>query len=109
MSNVTSICGTPRGAGGIPDSSNLPSRLLSLVMARSPSNTWISTPGWLSEYVVNVCVCLVGMVVLRLMSDVITPPAVSRPSDSGATSSSSRSCTSSDVSPLRMAACTAAP
>jgi len=30
-SKVTSICGTPRGAGGIPVSSNLPRRLLSLV------------------------------------------------------------------------------
>ncbi|CAG5867822.1 unnamed protein product [Menidia menidia] len=37
MSKVTWICGTPRGAGGIPASSNLPSRLLSLVMALSPS------------------------------------------------------------------------
>ena len=45
-------------------------------MARSPSYTWISTPGWLSAYVVNVCVCFVGMVVLRLISDVITPPGV---------------------------------
>ncbi|RNA39294.1 hypothetical protein BpHYR1_005079 [Brachionus plicatilis] len=26
MSNVTSIWGTPRGAGGIPDSSNLPNK-----------------------------------------------------------------------------------
>ena len=29
MSNVTSICGTPRGAGGRPVSSKLPSDLLS--------------------------------------------------------------------------------
>lgn len=49
------------------------------------------TPGWLSEYVVKVCVCFVGMVVFRLIRDVITPPAVSIPSDSGATSSNSRS------------------
>jgi hypothetical protein len=39
MSNVTSICGTPRGAGGMPESSNLPRRLLSFVRARSPSKT----------------------------------------------------------------------
>uniref|UniRef100_A0A1L8D730 Uncharacterized protein n=2 Tax=Nyssomyia neivai TaxID=330878 RepID=A0A1L8D730_9DIPT len=39
MSKVTSIWGTPRGAGGMPDNSNLPSRLLSRVMARSPSYT----------------------------------------------------------------------
>ncbi|KAF5220741.1 putative heat-shock protein hsp70 [Trypanosoma cruzi] len=36
-SKVTSICGTPRGAGGMPDSSNLPSRRLSFVICRSPS------------------------------------------------------------------------
>ncbi|ETE67606.1 hypothetical protein L345_06605, partial [Ophiophagus hannah] len=39
MSKVTSIWGTPRGAGGMPVNSNLPSKLLSLVMARSPSYT----------------------------------------------------------------------
>ena len=106
-SKVTQICGTPRGAGGIPLSSNLPRMLLSLVMARSPSKTWISTPGWLSEYVVNVCVCFVGIVVLRLISDVITPPAVSIPRESGATSNKSRSCTASDLSPCKIAAWTA--
>uniref|UniRef100_A0A8R7VB42 Uncharacterized protein n=1 Tax=Triticum urartu TaxID=4572 RepID=A0A8R7VB42_TRIUA len=36
-SNVTSICGVPLGAGGIPERSNLPRSLLSLVMLRSPS------------------------------------------------------------------------
>ncbi len=53
---------------------------------------------------VKVCVCLVGMVVFRLMSDVITPPAVSMPRESGATSSSRRSDTASEVSPTRIAA-----
>merc|ERR1719229_204348 len=43
MSKVTSICGTPRGAGGMPVRSNLPRRWLSLVMARSPSYTWMVT------------------------------------------------------------------
>ena len=91
MSNVTSICGTPRGIGGIPSRWNFPSRLLSFVIDRSPSYTWISTPGWLSEYVEKICVFFVGIVVFRGISTVITPPAVSRPNDSGATSSSSRS------------------
>lgn len=40
MSKVTSIWGTPLGAGGIPVSSNLPKILLSLVIALSPSKTW---------------------------------------------------------------------
>ena len=43
------------------------------------------------------------------MSLVMTPPAVSMPSDSGATSSSRMSCVILDWSPVRMAACTAAP
>ncbi len=39
MSKMTLICGTPRGAGGMPVSSNLPSKLLSRVRDRSPSYT----------------------------------------------------------------------
>ena len=59
---------------------------------------------------VSVCDFFAGTVVLRLMSVVITPPAVSRPSESGVTSSSSRSESFSDESaPDRMAACTVAP
>lgn len=38
-SKVTSIFGIPRGAGGIPVRLKVPSKLLSFVMARSPSNT----------------------------------------------------------------------
>ena len=36
MSKVTSICGTPRGAGGMPTRSNWPSSLLSRAISRSP-------------------------------------------------------------------------
>jgi hypothetical protein len=39
MSKVTSIWGCPRGMGGIWSSENLPSRLLSRVIVRSPSYT----------------------------------------------------------------------
>lgn len=45
ISNVTSICGTPRGAGGMPVKSNLPSGWLSFVIGRSPSNTYTYTQG----------------------------------------------------------------
>mmetsp|Transcript_1144 Transcript_1144/g.3306 ORF Transcript_1144/g.3306 Transcript_1144/m.3306 type:complete len:217 (-) Transcript_1144:1273-1923(-) len=90
-SNVTSTRGTPRGAGGKPESSKLPNKRLSLVRARSPSKTLMSTPGWLFSFVVNVRALVAGMVVLRSMSRVITPPAVSMPSDRGVTSSSTRS------------------
>mmetsp|Transcript_41507 Transcript_41507/g.124036 ORF Transcript_41507/g.124036 Transcript_41507/m.124036 type:complete len:450 (+) Transcript_41507:629-1978(+) len=108
-SKVTSICGCPRGAAGMPLRSNLPSWWLSLVMARSPSKTWIETVVCWSWYVVNVWLFLVGMTVLRGMSLVMTPPTVSMPSDSGATSSSRMSLTSSPPSPPRMPPCTAAP
>jgi len=39
ISNVTSIYGTPLGAGGIPSKLNLPSKWLSFVIGLSPSNT----------------------------------------------------------------------
>merc|ERR1711936_1135023 len=109
MSKVTSICGTPLGAGGMAVRSNLPRRWLSLVMALSPSYTWMVTAGWSSEYVVKVWVCLVGIVVFLLIKLVITPPAVSMPRERGATSRRRRSETASDLSPTRIAACTAAP
>ena len=51
MSNATSICGMPRGAGGMPVSWNLPSDLLYCAISRSPWSTWISTDGWLSSAV----------------------------------------------------------
>ena len=91
MSNVTSICGMPRGAGGMPSRLNWPRLLLPPARSRSPCSTWIVTAGWLSSAVENVCVALVGIVVFFWMSLVITPPSVSMPSDSGVTSSSSTS------------------
>ena len=59
----------------------------------------------MSSAVVNTSVRRVGMVVLRSMSLVMTPPLVSMPSDSGVTSSSSTSLTS----PFSTPAWTAAP
>ncbi len=60
---------------------------------------------WLSSAVENTWLFLVGIVVLRSISRVNTPPSVSMPSDSGVTSSSSTSFTS----PVSTAPCTAAP
>ena len=109
MSNVTSICGTPRGAGAIPVRSKVPSGLLSRVNSRSPWNTWIVTDGWLSVAVEKVSLRLVGMAVLRSMSLVMIPPVpprlVSMPRESGVTSMSS----TSDRSPEMTPACRAAP
>ena len=105
MSKVTSIFGMPRGAGGRPVSSKLPSGWFCAHIWRSPWATLISTDGWLSSAVVKISERLVGIVVLRSISVVITPPLVSMPSDSGVTSSSSTSLTS----PLRTPAWSAAP
>ena len=105
MSKTTSICGTPRGAGGRPVSSNMPSFLLYCAISRSPWKTWICTDGWLSSAVVKTSERLVGIVVLRSISRVMIPPLVSMPRDSGVTSSSRTSLTS----PLSTPACRAAP
>mmetsp|Transcript_15047 Transcript_15047/g.25764 ORF Transcript_15047/g.25764 Transcript_15047/m.25764 type:complete len:224 (+) Transcript_15047:817-1488(+) len=94
MSNVTSIWGSPRGAGGMPTRSNWPRSLLSAAISRSPWNTLMPTCVWLSAAVENTWLFLVGIVVLRLMRRVNTPPSVSIPSDSGVTSSSRMSFTS---------------
>ena len=104
MSKVTSICGTPRGAGGMPTRSNWPSILLSAAISRSPWNTRMVTAFWLSSAVENTWLFLVGIVVLRSMRRVNTPPSVSMPSDSGVTSSSSTSLTSPCSTPAWIAA-----
>jgi hypothetical protein len=68
MSKVTSICGTPRGAGGMPIRSNWPSILLSAAISRSPWKTRMVTAVWLSSAVEKVWLFLVGIVVLRSIS-----------------------------------------
>ena len=104
-SNVTSTCGWPRGAGRIPSSRKRASWRLSEAISRSPWSTTTSTAVWLSSAVENTSVRRAGIVVLRSITFVITPPIVSSPSESGVTSSS----TTSSTSPLRMPACSAAP
>ena len=99
ISNVTSICGRPRGAEGMPSSLNRPSVLLSLANSRSPCRTCMSTAVWLSSAVENVCDFLVGIVVLRSIIFVEIPPIVSMPSESGVTSSRSTSVTSPPRTP----------
>ena len=77
ISKVTSICGTPRGDGGMPMRSNEPSSLLSAAISRSPWNTRMVTAVWPSSAVENTWLFLVGIVVLRSISRVNTPPSVS--------------------------------
>ena len=94
ISNLTSICGTPLGAGGILVNWNLPRVLLSAAIGLSPCRTWISTAGWLSAAVENTSDLEVGIVVFLGIKVVITPPNVSSPSDNGVTSSKTISLTS---------------
>ena len=75
-------------------SRNRPSTRLSAARSRSPCSTTTSTADWLSSAVLNTSVRRAGIVVLRSMTLVITPPRVSTPSDSGVTSSSRTSLTS---------------
>ena len=93
MSNLTSICGMPRGAGGMSLRSKRPRDLLAEACSRSPCRTWTVTAVWLSSAVEKTCWAEVGMVVFYSMSLVMTPPRVSMPSDRGVTSSSSTSLT----------------
>ena len=83
---------------------NLPSDLLSPAISRSPWSTWISTDGWLSSAVEKISDFFDGIVVLRSISFVITPPLVSMPRVSGVTSSSRTSLTSPASTPAWIAA-----
>ena len=107
MSKDTSICGAPRGEGGMPSRLNSPSDLLAAAISRSPWNTLMVTAGWLSSAVEKVCANLVGIVVFLVIILVITPPKVSMPSDKGVTSSSKTSLRSPESTWPWMAAPTA--
>ncbi len=107
ISNVTSICGIPRGADGISVKLNCPRLLLPDDISRSPCSTWIVTAVWFSSAVENTCCALVGMVVFFGISFVITPPKVSIPKDKGVTSSNNTSLTSPCKTPPWIAAPTA--
>ena len=86
MSKVTSIWGSPRRAGLMPSSLNVPSCLLSFAIGRSPWTMMMSTAGWLSAAVEKIWDFLVGMVVLRSIIAVATLPMVSMDRVSGVTS-----------------------
>ena len=110
ISNVTSIVASPRGMGGIPQRLNSPSTLLSFTMERSPSTTIILTDFWLCPVVLNGADFFVGIVVLRLTTVLITPPATLFPRERGVTSCNSSCGTLSDTTTSdNMAACTVAP
>ena len=104
ISKVTSIWGTPLGAGAIPTSSKFPNILLSDAISLSPWSTLIDTAGWLSSAVENTWLFFVGIVVFFSINFVDTPPNVSIPSDRGVTSKRSTSLTSPWRTPAWIAA-----
>ena len=95
----------PRGAGAMPSNLNSPNCLLSRANSRSPCSTLTSTCVWPSAAVEKIWLFLVGMVVLRSITFVMTPPMVSTPRDRGVTSSNNKPSTSPPSTP----ACNAAP
>ena len=106
ISNVTSICGIPFGAGNIPSRWKRPRLLLSIAIGLSPCNTFISTLGWLSAAVENILLFFVGTVVFLGISSVATPPNVSMLKVNGVTS---RRTISLSISPDKIPAWIAAP
>eukprot|EP00732_Lithocolla_globosa_P001826 Lithocolla_globosa_v1_NODE_1016_length_2953_cov_89.685990.p3 type:complete len:129 gc:universal NODE_1016_length_2953_cov_89.685990:855-469(-) len=73
----------------------------------------MNTQDWLADVgrfsMEKVSPFFVGMVVFRLIKVVISPPAVSIPTDKGSTSNTNRSLVLSEYTPHNKAACTAAP
>ena len=104
ISKVTSIWGTPLGAGEIPSRLNSPNNLLSEAISLSPWETLIVTADWLSSAVEKVWDFLVGIVVFLSINLVKTPPSVSIPSDNGETSNKRTSFTSPVKTPPWIAA-----
>ncbi len=104
ISKVTSIWGTPIGAGGIPVRLNCPKEILSRAIARSPWRTWIVTTVCMSLAVLKIWLCVTGIVVFLSMIRVITSPFVSTPNDRGVTSRRRRSLTSPVITPAWIAA-----
>ncbi len=89
--NVTRMRAAPATIGGIPRSSKRASERHSDTSSRSPCTTCTAIAVWPSLKVVKSCAFAVGIVELRSITRSTSPPMVSRPSDSGVTSSSSRS------------------
>ena len=75
MSKVTSICGSPRGAGRMFSSLNLPSTRLSLAISRSPCSTTISTAGKLCLRDPEMFAAYYGNELIALVSEAWLGPA----------------------------------
>ena len=115
MSKVTSIWGLEEKPERMPVSLNLPRLLLSRAKWRSPCSTLISTLVCMGRAVVKIWLLRVGIILLRVMRGVATPPSVSMDSVSGVTSINTRPCAAAPVAPASFPPpcsrppCTAAP
>ena len=115
MSKVTSIWGLDEKLARMPFSLNLPRLLLSRAKCRSPCRTLISTLVCMGRAVVNIWLLRVGIMLLRVMRGVATPPSVSMERVSGVTSISTRPCAAAPEAPASLPPpcnrppCTAAP
>ena len=105
---VTRMRAAPATMGGMPRSSKRASERQSDTSSRSPWTTWMAMAVWPSLKVVNSWARATGMVLLRAITRSTSPPMVSRPSDSGITSSSSHSSSAVRLPASRLA-CMAAP
>ena len=88
---VTRMRAAPAAIGGMPRSSKRARLRQSATKSRSPCTTCKASAVCPSLNVVKSCAMAVGMVVLRGTMRSTSPPMVSMPSDSGMTSSSSKS------------------
>ena len=106
---VTSIFTSPRRPARSPCSVSSPRAAFSSKRRDSPWQTWMMTLVCLSDEVANTRVCSTGRGTLRSTIGSAKPPATAMPSARGVTSSSTGRCPSPPTSPVRLAACTAAP
>ena len=102
MSKVTSICGLDEKLARMPFSLNLPRLLLSRAKWRSPCRTLISTLVCIGRAVVKIWLFRVGIMLLRVMSGVATPPSVSMDKVSGVTSISTSPCAAAPEAPASL-------
>ena len=102
MSKVTSIWGLEEKPARMPPSLNLPRDLLSLAKRRSPCRTLISTEVCMGRAVVKIWLLRVGIMLLRVMRGVATPPSVSMDRVRGVTSISTRPWAAAPVAPASL-------
>ena len=100
ISKVTSIWGLDEKLARMPFNLNLPRLLLSRAKCRSPCRTLISTLVCMGRAVVNIWLLRVGIMLLRVMRGVATPPSVSMERVSGVTSISTRPCAAAPEAPV---------